>query len=287
MQLASENALTCTTILGHIILGPLFFFESVFPPKNAGTALEQSISLTLLKGNPMAGDIVSQGNLHTFFDSMMHFESAFAFSQFTKHGHSVVITVPTNVCTSNIIAACSFIFSTGSLFVDSIVWGWKVSAHLTIQICSYTMQNARCVPQNKPGIAGLLPTFRLPTILDITTLTVCRGSGRSYHDRQQTTLLLMYHPKDDAPAPSIAMVAPKKKRRGKKKKQMAKIIDNMADEPANELGPEVKFEFECTSQKRIEKVLELASSEAQDECNEGNEGAANDYNSYKHFFKFE
>jgi hypothetical protein len=99
------------------------------------------------------------------------------------------------------------------------------------------------------------------------------------------TVLLMYHPNDDALAPSIATVAPKKKRRapkkkrrGKKKKQMVENIDNMADEPANELGPVVEFEFECTSQKRIEKVLELASSEAEDE---GDEGVANDYNSYK------
>jgi hypothetical protein len=130
MQLASENALTCTTILG-----PLFFFESIFPPKSAGSlsvlgelralppgrqTLEQSISLTLLKGNPTASDIVSQGDLHTFFNSMMHFESASAFSTFTKHGHSVVITVPTGLGTSNIIAACSFLISTDGLFVDAI-----------------------------------------------------------------------------------------------------------------------------------------------------------------------
>jgi hypothetical protein len=116
-------------------LGPLSFFDSLFPPKHAASLqvlgavralppgrqrLEQCITLTLLVNTTTEGNIVSQGELHAFYNAMMHFESASTFRNFMQHGHSVIMTVPTGVGTSNLIAACSFIINTEGIFVDAI-----------------------------------------------------------------------------------------------------------------------------------------------------------------------
>jgi hypothetical protein len=91
---------------------------------------------------------------HTFFNAMMHFESASAFSNFTKQGHSVVMTVPTGVGTSNIIAACSFIISTDGLFVDAIAVSDGSGGCLKRSDASFTDSSLKVISSiscNNPG----------------------------------------------------------------------------------------------------------------------------------------
>jgi hypothetical protein len=124
--------------------------------------------------------------------------------------------------------------------------------------------------------AGYEPIDTLPTLL----LAVVPSSHTMTDDE---TLLLTYKPTPVATTPSIGATAARKKprRRGKKKKATPRTADQISDEPTYSL------EIERTSQNKIAKVLEFASSEPEgdsddsDKSGAGNE--ANTYDSYKRY----